>query len=548
MVHPRLHCAVVEELHHLGVEATAEPRVLGEVLLLRDLHMAHVAEQLEVVQRVRAALGHGLDAVRLRVGESVAAGLAFLLRADVEIRDGLLGHVDAAPVHVLIHHGPHETGHLLAVVVQAEAGPGSEELDELVDARSVRGDLEDMDDHSVMLRVLPLVRQPDAIALDGAVVLEHRSGLQPALAQLQLHRLHVLGVEGDRLAGLDGRLEPFRSELAHLLEARPAELAGVARVHGQSVRPDALGLHDLHLGDGLARAPVVEEGVVRVHVEHDARSVSDLVGSPGLVALRHPLVDLPILVDHVAGIPDELAELDDDGRGDARLSGRLDLARRHPSAHREAVLVLGLELDEAGLAHLEEGVEEAQVASLDGYAAVNFAELVGEGGQGLEGRLTQIPLLLPEPLQALLLAPGDEASPGVDELGQVSLLHGAGLAVHRGLLARARAVDSLVNLLQKFLHLLDAVLRLQAASEVSFPNSTRRRALGDAELHLDGCAEAVQVDARDGQKIHLVGHIDGHIRRSAKRAIENGLGARVAIRHVGHPPVVRKPVARLGGL
>ena len=66
----------------------------------------------------------------------------------------------------------------------------------------------------MMLCVFPLFRQPDAIALDGAVVFEHRSGLQPALAQLQLHRLHVLGVEGDNLAGLDGRLKPFRSELA----------------------------------------------------------------------------------------------------------------------------------------------------------------------------------------------------------------------------------------------------------------------------------------------------------------------------------------------
>ena len=75
-------------------------------------------------------------------------------------------------------------------------------------------------------------------------------------------------------------------------------------------------------------------------------------------------------------------------------------------------------------------------------------------------------LLLPEPLQAFLLAPGDQASPGIDELGQVSLLHGTGLAVHRGL--------RLVDLLQKFLHLLDAVLRLQVASEVSFTNSTRR--------------------------------------------------------------------------
>ena len=92
----------------------------------------------------------------------------------------------------------------------------------------------------------------------------------------------------------------------------------------------------------------------------------------------------------------------------------------------------------------------------------------------MEGRLTQMLLLLPEPLQILLLAPGDEAGPGVDELGQVSLLFSGGLAVHRGLLARARAVDSLVNLLQKFLHLLDAVLRLQAASEVSLTNSTRR--------------------------------------------------------------------------
>ena len=87
-----------------------------------------------------------------------------------------------------------------------------------------------------------------------------------------------------------------------------------------------------------------------------------MVWSPGLVALRHPLVDLSILVDHVAGAPDELAELDNDGHGDARLSGRLDLARRHPSAHRDALLVLGLLLDEAGLAHFKEGVEEAQVA------------------------------------------------------------------------------------------------------------------------------------------------------------------------------------------
>ena len=44
--------------------------------------------------------------------------------------------------------------------------------------------------------------------------------------KLQLHRLHVLGVEGDSLAGLDGRLEPFGSELAHLVEARPAEPLG----------------------------------------------------------------------------------------------------------------------------------------------------------------------------------------------------------------------------------------------------------------------------------------------------------------------------------
>ena len=48
-------------------------------------------------------------------------------------------------------------------------------------------------------------------------------------------------------------------------------------------------------------------------------------------------------------MPDELAGLDDDGGGDARLSGRLDLARRHPSAHRDAALALGLQLDEAGL-------------------------------------------------------------------------------------------------------------------------------------------------------------------------------------------------------
>jgi hypothetical protein len=36
--------AVVEELHHLRVEAGAESRILGEVLLLRDLYVTHMAE------------------------------------------------------------------------------------------------------------------------------------------------------------------------------------------------------------------------------------------------------------------------------------------------------------------------------------------------------------------------------------------------------------------------------------------------------------------------------------------------------------------------
>jgi hypothetical protein len=57
VVHPWLQGGVVEELHHLGVEATAEPRVLREMLLLRDLRVAHVAEQLEILEGARCRPG-----------------------------------------------------------------------------------------------------------------------------------------------------------------------------------------------------------------------------------------------------------------------------------------------------------------------------------------------------------------------------------------------------------------------------------------------------------------------------------------------------------
>ena len=68
------------------------------MLLLRDLSMAHMAEQLEILERIRATLGHGLQVVHLRVSQGVAAGFAFLPCADVELGDGLYGHVDATPV------------------------------------------------------------------------------------------------------------------------------------------------------------------------------------------------------------------------------------------------------------------------------------------------------------------------------------------------------------------------------------------------------------------------------------------------------------------
>jgi hypothetical protein len=70
-------------------------------------------------------------------------------------------------------------------------------------------------------------------------------------------------------------------------------------------------------------------------------------------------------VDHVAGVADELAELDDDGRGEARLTGWLGLAS-DPAAHLEALLVLSPQVDSGDSAHFEEGLEEAPVALIHG--------------------------------------------------------------------------------------------------------------------------------------------------------------------------------------
>ena len=75
------------------------------------------------------------------------------------------------------------------------------------------------------------------------------------------------------------------------------------------------------------------------------------------------------------------------------------------------------------------------------------------------------------------------------------MLHGSGLPVQRGGCARARSVSPFVNLLEEDFKLLDAVLRLIVVSAHPLTGLARLVALSHAELHLQGHAKAIQVDA-----------------------------------------------------
>ena len=142
----RLRCGL-EELHDLRVEAAAESRVLGEMLRLGDLCVAHVAEELKVGRLVATALGHGPRVVHLEDGkhgglaaehialpvEFVAAGVALVLLSGTEGGHDLLGHAGAAVVGVLVDEALHEAWQLSAVVWEAHTGPLLEGLGERPD-------------------------------------------------------------------------------------------------------------------------------------------------------------------------------------------------------------------------------------------------------------------------------------------------------------------------------------------------------------------------------------------------------------------------------
>jgi hypothetical protein len=101
---------VAEELHHLRVEAGGESRVLGEVLALGDLHVAHVAEQLKVTEVVAAAVGHCLDVVQLALARKLRRRSCRTCRPagpgqSPRISCGIFG---PPPVEVLVDEPPHE--------------------------------------------------------------------------------------------------------------------------------------------------------------------------------------------------------------------------------------------------------------------------------------------------------------------------------------------------------------------------------------------------------------------------------------------------------
>jgi hypothetical protein len=47
-------------------------------------------------------------------------------------------------------------------------------------------------------------------------------------------------------------------------------------------------------------------------------------------------------------------------------------------------------------------------------------------------------------------------------------------------------------------------------------------------------------------QIHLPGHVDGHIGHAAEGPVRDGLGAELAVRDEGAPPIVREALACLG--
>ena len=80
-------------------------------------------------------------------------------------------------------------------------------------------------------------------------------------------------------------------------------------------------------------------------------------------------------------------------------------------------------------------------------------------------------------------------------------------------------MDPFVDLFEELLHLLDGETRLSGTSVHALTVFLGPVPPGVAELHLDGRAEALKVDAGLRYQVHLPGHVDGRAGHDAKGTV-----------------------------